>query len=125
VERSQPDRRIETTINDILKRLRVLEEVSTSRVLPPNYGFRLNSGGQLVIFNRATGAENKESPEPAKESLAKDEKTKAVVKTIRVEATGPFATAETGDLRKGEQAVLNRTKTVAALIKAGYLLEVK
>jgi hypothetical protein len=70
-------------------------------------------------------SENKESPEPAKESLAKDEKTKAVVKTIRVEATGPFATAETGDLRKGEQAVLNRTKTVAALIKAGYLLEVK
>lgn len=58
VDRSQPDRRIETTLSDILKRIRTLEEVSTSRVLPPEYGFRKNGSGQLVIFNRATGAES-------------------------------------------------------------------
>jgi hypothetical protein len=47
------------------------------------------------------------------------------VKTIKVEAVQSFGSAETGDIRRGEQAVLTRSKTVTSLVNAGYLLEVK
>ena len=58
MDRTQPDRRLETVLSDMNKRIRALEEITTSsRILPPQYGFRINGSGQLVIFNRETGAE--------------------------------------------------------------------
>lgn len=58
----------------------------------------------------------------ATESVAKQ--AKKPVSTIHVKALRSFGAEETGDLRKGEQAVLPKSKVVATLIKSGLLAEV-
>lgn len=71
-------------------------------------------------MSKDTEAAEEKNAKPAKAAATPEPK-----KTIKVEAVQSFGSAETGDIRAGEQAVLTRSKTLTSLINAGYLLEVK
>lgn len=52
-----PPQDLEFTLNNITKRIRVLEDACKRRLLPPGYEFSFNNAGQLIVNRLSDNAQ--------------------------------------------------------------------